>query len=245
MDYWPHWTPVHVRIEHLDTAWVSLDPSGFPILRGIEVQGAEEIELSFILMNVTDTAHAFTYPIYYDTSALELQDYNVDTMTLPLSVVWTISERDTIENDSGKVFFYAYTTLYPYGIPPGIHRMGRAVFSGNYNIDTLFTMIDTCFYPPGGHLYYTDGVAPIDYFPKWIGVNVTSAPSICGDADDNGAVTSADGYFVLNFIGSGSEPASCWAANVNGDSEVTPSDGYRLLNYLGVGPELDCAPCEF
>jgi YVTN family beta-propeller protein len=66
----------------------------------------------------------------------------------------------------------------------------------------------------------------------------------CGDANGDGMLTPADGYVILNYLGTGPEPSSCWAANVNGDSGLTPADGYQLLNYLGAGPAIDCAPCE-
>jgi hypothetical protein len=68
---------------------------------------------------------------------------------------------------------------------------------------------------------------------------------VCGDANGDQSVTPGDGYMVLNYLGAGPEPASCWAANVNGDGSITPGDGFHLLNYLGTGPELTCAPCEF
>jgi hypothetical protein len=66
----------------------------------------------------------------------------------------------------------------------------------------------------------------------------------CGDANGNLSVTSADGYTILNFHGSGPQPVLCWASNVNGGS-LTPADGYYLLNYLGGGAELNCQHCEF
>jgi hypothetical protein len=68
---------------------------------------------------------------------------------------------------------------------------------------------------------------------------------LCGDATGDDEVTPADGYTILNYLGSGPMPVTCWAANVNGDDVITPSDGYTLLNYLGGGPDLNCAPCEF
>jgi hypothetical protein len=71
------------------------------------------------------------------------------------------------------------------------------------------------------------------------------ATLVCGDADGNADVTPADGYFILNYLGSGPQPVLCWQANVNGDDALTPSDGYHLLNYLGVGPELNCRFCSF
>jgi hypothetical protein len=68
---------------------------------------------------------------------------------------------------------------------------------------------------------------------------------ICGDCDGSGDVTPGDAYMVLNYLGAGPQPVSCWAANVNGDSGITTGDGFHLLNYLGAGPALDCQPCEF
>jgi hypothetical protein len=68
---------------------------------------------------------------------------------------------------------------------------------------------------------------------------------ICGDTNGDDEVTPSDGYSVLNYLGAGPSPASCWSANVNGDGILTPSDGYHLLNFLGSGSPLDCQPCEF
>jgi hypothetical protein len=68
---------------------------------------------------------------------------------------------------------------------------------------------------------------------------------LCGDANDDGYVTTADGYHILNYFGAGPQPVSCWIANVNGDGNLTPSDGYHLLNFFGSGPQIYCGPCEF
>jgi agmatine/peptidylarginine deiminase len=68
---------------------------------------------------------------------------------------------------------------------------------------------------------------------------------VCGDANGDLLITPSDGYMVLNYLGAGPEPVSCFAANVNGDDGITPGDGYTLLNFLGGGAALDCAPCEF
>jgi hypothetical protein len=67
---------------------------------------------------------------------------------------------------------------------------------------------------------------------------------LCGDSDGSGTVTPSDGYWILNYMGGGDPPSSCWAANVNGDDGITPGDGFSLLNYMGSGPGLNCAPCE-
>jgi hypothetical protein len=75
--------------------------------------------------------------------------------------------------------------------------------------------------------------------------DVLRDPLLCGDAQDDGSRTTADGYFILNYLGAGPQPASCWSANVNGDGGLTSGDGFHLLNFFGSGPALDCGPCEF
>jgi hypothetical protein len=67
----------------------------------------------------------------------------------------------------------------------------------------------------------------------------------CGDTNADGAVSTADGYLILNYFGEILPPVSCWTANVNGDESLTLVDGYHLLNYFGSGWTLNCAPCEF
>jgi hypothetical protein len=69
----------------------------------------------------------------------------------------------------------------------------------------------------------------------------------CGDANGDDGITTADGYLILNYLGSGTTPASCWASNVNGDGTLTSADGFHLLNYLGdpQGFRLTCGACEF
>jgi hypothetical protein len=76
-------------------------------------------------------------------------------------------------------------------------------------------------------------------------VELTVTEGVCGDANGDEIVTPSDGYMILNYLGAGPQPVSCWAANVNGDSGITPGDGFHLLNYLGAGADLTCAPCEF
>jgi hypothetical protein len=97
--------------------------------------------------------------------------------------------------------------------------------------------------PIGPHNPFSVRIMDVNDDP--IPLRINPWPLVCGDSDRTLEITPADGYFTLNYLGSGPQPLSCWAANVNGDSTLTPSDGYHLLNYLGVGPELDCAPCEF
>jgi hypothetical protein len=68
---------------------------------------------------------------------------------------------------------------------------------------------------------------------------------LCGDVNNDFAVTSADGFYILNYFGAGPQPHTCWRANVNGDSDLYPSDGYHLLNYLGTVGSINCQDCTF
>jgi hypothetical protein len=70
-------------------------------------------------------------------------------------------------------------------------------------------------------------------------------PPRCGDANDDGVITTADGYFILNYFASGPEPVYCWTANVNGDGVLSAADGFMLMNYFGAGPPPFCAYCDF
>jgi hypothetical protein len=98
------------------------------------------------------------------------------------------------------------------------------------------------YHPSLNPLGLGDSVSDYVDFSPWMS---DPATLVCGDADGNADVTPADGYFILNYLGSGPQPVLCWQANVNGDDALTPSDGYHLLNYLGVGPELNCRFCSF
>jgi YVTN family beta-propeller protein len=112
-----------------------------------------------------------------------------------------------------------------------------------------------------GHLHLGGAAHALPAGPSYFDYNAVSGRTVvampgpdslsvfemgtCGDANGDGILSPADGYLVLNYLGAGTEPASCWAANVNGDSGITPSDGYQLLNYLGSVAVLTCESCEF
>jgi hypothetical protein len=74
---------------------------------------------------------------------------------------------------------------------------------------------------------------------------IIMAGGACGDANADGIWTPSDGFHILNYLGAGPEPVSCWAANANGDDELTPADAYHIFNHLGAGPDLNCQPCTF
>jgi PKD repeat protein len=245
-DYWPYFRPVQlsVTVQNPDSAWLSLNPSGDPMLTELDLYGEESTELSMMMTNLSDSAHSVMYPLYYDVDRLELLDLSYDSSAFPVSPAWNLFWFDTTAGDSGKLMIYGWTSLYSVGIPEGTHRIGlvdlQAVMPDS---DSAVCVIDTCMYPPAGHLYYTHGPSAGDYWPDWFPVTVTLYRAMCGDANGDGEVTSGDGFHVLNYLGGGPPISSCWASNVDGVGTVSPADGFHLLNYLGVGPDLDCAPC--
>jgi hypothetical protein len=64
---------------------------------------------------------------------------------------------------------------------------------------------------------------------------------LCGD----GRLTTGDAFMILNYLGSGPQPVSCWAGNVNGKGGVSSADGFTLLGYFGSCAMLYCGECEF
>jgi hypothetical protein len=244
----PLWFPVDLTLipRNPDTAWLSLDPSGYPKLTELGLQGEQDLLLNLFLKNASDTAHSIMYPLTYDTSRLAINDMEYDTTSFPLPPVWSFFELDTIVNDSGKLMFYAYASVFSFGMPPAVNRLGTVEFHVTPpGADSAVCIVDSCFYPPAGHLYYTYGTTATDYWPDWFALELTISAGLCGDANGDASVTTGDGYTILNYFGAGPQPVSCWAANVNGDSTLTTGDGFHLLNYLGAGPTLDCAPCSF
>jgi hypothetical protein len=92
------------------------------------------------------------------------------------------------------------------------------------------------------------GVAQSTSYRGYLGYIYTipwGPEGLCGDANGDGSITPSDGYTVLNYLGAGPQPASCWAANAAGGDGITPADGYTILNYLGTSGTLNCEPCTF
>jgi PKD repeat protein len=232
-----------------DSSWLSLDVSGLPILEHLSMDGGENVVINTILKNASDTAHSVLYPFSYDTSCLDLVSVDIDSSTYPLSDVgaWTFFENDTVINDSGKVMLYAWTATMDAGVPPGVNRVGTVEFQGiSPASDSAVCVLDTCFYPPEGHLYYTHAPTATDYSAEWTPADITVYPQvqICGDSNGDLIVTTGDGFHILNYYGSGPPISTCWASNVNGDSILTTGDGFYILNYFGSGPNLNCQPCN-
>jgi hypothetical protein len=182
------------------------------------------------------------FPLFYDQEGLFLDACVLDTSTFPdgREGAWHFFELDTVVNDSARFMLYAWTAVYGSGVPTGVRRIGYAAFQG---VDTGAFIIDTCWYPPQGHLSYSNGPTGSDYWPRWMPASISVVSELCGDANGDGEVTSGDGFYILNYFGSGPIPATCWAANVNGDGVLTTGDGFHLLNYLGAGSPPNCAPC--
>jgi hypothetical protein len=246
-DYFPDWEfcQLELLFNNPDTAWLSLDPSGLPILTEVDFMGSESKTFHVMLRNDSSIAHAIQYPLCYDTSALSLTDMEFDTTTFPTHAAWSFFERDTVHDGMGKLMFYAWTSVPAFGMPTGLNRIGTFDMEGVApDSDSVVTVVDTCFYPPAGHLYYTNGVTAEDMYPDWFPVQVTVFSCMCGDVNGDGGVTTADGFTTLNYFGAGPAPVSCWAANVNGDGNLTTADGFHLLNWFGAGPDLTCAPCD-
>jgi len=130
---------------------------------------------------------------------------------------------------------------------PHIAGVIALMLSKNPEIDyyTVYnTILDNAYHPPQGSPYPNNNYG-------WGRVNaleaVLSTPptAVCGDANGDGEVSSADALFILNWITGGPQPVSCWAANVNGDEGVNASDAIYLLNWISGGPELNCGDCQF
>jgi PKD repeat protein len=226
-----------------DSGWLSSNETGYPRATELSLGMGGEATINMIMDLTSDTAHALMFPLCYDVDYLALQELAFDTAAFPngRDGAWNFFERDTVMNDSGKFMLYAWTGSYTSGLPIGVHRIGFATFAG---IDTGACIIDTCWYPPQGHLSYSNGPTSDDYWPSWQSVNVSVVSELCGDANGDGGITTGDGYYILNYFGSGPDPVSCWAANVNGDGGLTTGDGYHVLNWFGSGPALNCMPCE-
>jgi hypothetical protein len=73
--------------------------------------------------------------------------------------------------------------------------------------------------------------------------HISPGPYLCGDANGDEAVTTGDGYYILNYFGSGAPPADVRAADANGDCILTTGDGYHVLNHFGSTAELQCDLC--
>jgi hypothetical protein len=245
-DYYPDWLTFDLDLifENPDTAWLSDDASGLPVLTDVEFMGSELKTFHMILKNDSMDFHAVQYPLCYDTSALTMMNLEFDTLTFPSPVAWNFFLRDTVYNDLGRLMLYAWTSAPAIGVPTGINRIGWVDFQSIQPTgDSTVTIIDTCWYPPEGHLYYSNALTALDYWPYWVPVDVVIQAGICGDTNGDTNVTTADGYRTLNYFGAGPAPSSCWAANVNGDGNLTTADGFHLLNWFGAGPALNCAPC--
>jgi hypothetical protein len=115
--------------------------------------------------------------------------------------------------------------------------------------DTVFPVSDTSLFvsdkTPDTDLYYK--VRARDYqrqFGQYSNTVRTYAAqfSVCGDANDDGAVNIGDVVYVINYVFKGGPaPDPFEMGDANGDGEVNIADGVYLINYtFKGGPEPIC-----
>jgi hypothetical protein len=152
------------------------------------------------------------------------------------------------DNDT---LWIAAQDINPYGNPNTIYAMHWPTC----------TLVDSmCFPLPTA---YTDGMAGGCDFAEYNGMYVifemvqgtpndfiagvyrraSVNPYMCGDTNDDGTLTTSDGFNLLNFFGSTGSISDMRTADVNGDCTWTTADGFQLLNYFGSTGTLDCDLC--
>jgi hypothetical protein len=227
-----------------DDAWLSRNLFGDPILTELTMDIGDTADLHLMFRNVSDTAHAVVYPLCHRAEWLELLSMTFDSTTFPSHTLWNFTIDDMIVDDTAKFSFYAWTSIYEYGLPNGAipKHIGEVSLRA---VDGCITTIDTCEFPGHGHLSYVNGPSGITYWPEWQPVRVTLPVELCGDVNGNCQITTGDAFMILNYFGGGPQPISCWAANINGDDHLTTGDGFCLLGYFGSVAGLWCAECDF
>jgi hypothetical protein len=81
-----------------------------------------------------------------------------------------------------------------------------------------------------------------DWF-MWAHISPGVMPYMCGDCNDDGTLTTGDGFRLLNWFGAGPGPTDDRAWDINGDCNWTTGDGFQLLNYFGSSGALECDLC--
>ena len=164
-----------------DSAWLSADSSGYPVLEFLEVEACDTVAVHLWLKNASDSAHAVIFPLCWPDDFFDLTGAMIDSSSFPeCFICWNISLRDTLIGGIEMFMLYGYTAVYPYGIPPGLTHLGsivlQAIPGSGPERDSLWasdtSYVDTCFYPPGGHLMYTNAPHTTDYWPEWTPVEV-------------------------------------------------------------------------
>jgi hypothetical protein len=221
--------PVALLKDPTDDAWISLDPSGDPMLIELSADTGGTYELHFMLRNNSDTAHSIVFPVSYETRWMDVTSAGFDTTTYPTPSVWSFVIGDTVVNDTGRLSFCAFTTVLDQGIPPGLEsrRIGSAAFEASGCGWT--SAIDTCHFDGHGSLSYENGSTGEEFVPSWQFVSVGASDSLCGDTNGDCRVTTGDGFYLLNFFGGGPFPVTCWSANGNGDEVLTTGDGFLIF----------------
>jgi hypothetical protein len=149
-----------------DSAWLSLEVDGYPVLTELEVEKGDTVVLHFMMKNSSDVAHAYMVPLYYGDDKLRFVEAGMDTSTFPdvEKGAWTLSTKTVVENDSSKIMLYAFTVSYASGVQTGLHHLGWMRFEA---IDSGRCVIDRSRFGYSGSVLYTNGPQARDYVPNW------------------------------------------------------------------------------
>jgi hypothetical protein len=135
---------------------------------------------------------------------------------------------DTLNN---KVLLGAVPVEEP-PIAPG--RGGFATFWFTALNSLAGISLDTTFFPPANHLYFSNSSAEL-YTPVWKGPTILSVSVYrAGDANHNGLLNLADVVFLVNYIlkGTGPAPPVPPGADPDGECDTDLEDIIYLVNYI-------------
>jgi hypothetical protein len=152
--------------ENPDSAWLSLDPSGYPVLEELDVEKGDTLVLHFMMKNAREVAHAFMVPLSYNDGVLRLLSASMDSTDFPEADhgAWQLVTKSEVERDTSKVMLYAFTISYAAGVPKGTHHLGRLIFEA---VRPGRCIIDRTRFGYSGSVLYTNGPQAKDYIPNW------------------------------------------------------------------------------
>jgi hypothetical protein len=114
--------------------------------------------------------------------------------------------------------------------------------------ESVTVLMDTLQLFPNGNAIYSTGAwqsSPLsgDFMFRMLMDTSSASPYMCGDTNDDGTLTTADGFNLLNYFGSTGSISDLRTADLNGDCTLTTGDGFQLLNYFGSTGLLHCQYC--
>jgi hypothetical protein len=221
-----------------DSVWLSQDPSGYPRLDGLQTTSGTPETIS-VFFRTGDSLGAVVVPLDLETTdGLTLDTLFVDRTVFPSTWPDTTSlfidvENDTIVSAEQKVVFAVIRLQNPAPIAPGVYHMATMVLSTSQDADL---MVDSTLWDPSSNMTFCNKEGTLEWNPEWNPVYR------CGDTNGDNNLSTADGFTILNYLGSSGNVSSHWSANVNGDQSLSSADGFWLLNFFGGGFILNCAP---